>query len=185
LYKGDALEERRNKELLKQIARGDEEAFATLYEETRKDIFAFALSILNNYHDAEDIMQEVFVKVKMQARACSDFENANGWLIKVTKNTALDFIRKKKKYVINEEIARGSLYSEEKSTVAVYSVFMSELFDELKDEERQIVVLHLISDLTHKTIAKALSLPLTTVKWRYRKAILHLARISKKREWEL
>ena len=91
------MEERRNKELLSQIARGDEEAFAALYKETRKDIFAFALSILNNYHDAEDVMQEVFVKVKLQARVCESFKNANGWLIKVTKNTALDLIKKKEK----------------------------------------------------------------------------------------
>lgn len=120
--KEDALEENRNKELLRLIARGQEEAFASLYEQNRIDIFTFALSILNNYHDAEDVMQEVFI---------------------------------------------------------------SELFNELKDDERQIVVLHLISDLTHRTIAKTLKLPLTTVKWRYRKAIIHLEKISKQKEWEL
>ena len=179
------MEEKRNKELLKLIAQGDDDAFTAFYEETRRDIFAFALSILNNYHDAEDVMQDVFMKVKIQARACSEFENANGWLVRVTKNAALDFIRKKKKYVMDEEITRGSLYSEGKSTVAEYSVFISELFDELKDEEKQIVVLHLISDLTHKTIAKALSLPLTTVKWRYWKAIHHLESNANKKGWEL
>ena len=179
------MEEIRNKELLRKIAQGEEDALAILYKETRKDIFAFALSILNNYHDAEDVMQEVFVKVKLQAGVCKNFENPNGWLIKVTKNTALDFIRKKKKYIIDEEFAKDSLHTNDESRVADYSTFLSELFNELKDEERQIVVLHLISDLTHKTIAKTLNLPLTTVKWRYRKAILHLEKISKRKEWEL
>ncbi|MBR0600398.1 RNA polymerase sigma factor [Sinanaerobacter chloroacetimidivorans] len=179
------MEEIRNKELLGKIAQGEEQAFIVLYEETRKDIFAFALSILKNYHDAEDVMQEVFMKVKLQAGVCKDFENINGWLIRVTKNTALDLIRKKKKQVIDEELAKDSIHAKEESTIADYSIFISELFNELKDEERQIVVLHLISDLTHKTIAKTLGLPLTTVKWRYRKAILQLEKISKKKEWEL
>lgn len=183
--KEDALEENRNKELLRLTARGQEEAFASLYEQNRIDIFTFALSILNNYHDAEDVMQEVFVKIKLQASACKDFENANGWLMTVTKNTALDYMRKKKKCRIDEEFVKDSSISTAESSVVDYSLFISELFNELKDDERQIVVLHLISDLTHRTIAKILKLPLTTVKWRYRKAILHLEKISKQKEWEL
>lgn len=178
------MEEIRNKELLRKIAQGDENSFAVLYEETRKDIFAFALSILNNYHDAEDVMQEVFLKVKSQASGCIDFKNPNGWLIKITKNTAIDFIRKKKQYCLDEELAKGIALENEKSP-ADNSIFINELFNELTSEERQIVVLHLVSDLTHRTIAKTLNLPLTTVKWRYRKAILHLEKVSKKKEWEL
>lgn len=178
------MEERRNKELIRKIAQGDEAAFTSLYEENRRDIFAFALSILKNYHDAEDVMQEVLVKVKLQAGSCKNFENINGWLIRVTKNASFDLLRKKKE-IIDEELAMGSAQKGEESTIADHSIFIGELFDELKDEERQIVALHLISDLTHRTIAKALNLPLTTVKWRYRKAILHLKRISKEREWTL
>lgn len=179
------MEEIRNKELLRKIAKGEEEALAALYKEIRKDIFAFALSILNNYHDAEDVMQEVFVKVKLQAEVCKDFENINGWLIRVTKNTALDFIRKKKDHITDVEFTGEAVQTEEESTIAEYSIFISEIFAELKPEERQIVVLHLISDLTHKTIAKTLNLPMTTVKWRYRKAIMHLEKISKEKGWEL
>jgi RNA polymerase sigma-70 factor (ECF subfamily) len=179
------LEEIRNRELFRRIAQGEEDAFAALYEEIRKDIFAFALSILNDYHDAEDVLHEVFVKVKLQAGRCRDFENINGWLIRVTKNTAIDFIREKRRQIVDEELSKGGSHAEEEITMADHSMFISELFRELGDEERQIVVLHLISDLTHKTIAKALNLPLTTVKWRYRKAILHLEKLSKKKEWEL
>ena len=179
------MEENRNKELLRLIARDREESFISLYEETRIDIFTFALSILNNYHDAEDVMQDVFVKVKLQAGTCNDFENANGWLMRVTRNTALDFIRKKRRCVIDEEITKKSNVLAIENNVAENSLFISELFNELKPDERQIVVLHLVSDLTHRTIAKVLNLPLTTVKWRYRKAILHLEKIAKRKEWEL
>ncbi len=142
------------------------------------------MSILKNYHDAEDVMQEAFLKVKLQAGSCRNFENVSGWLIRVTKNTALDFIRKKKD-VIDGDLAGENFRTEEESTIADHSIFINQLFHELKDEERQIVVLHLVADLTHKTIAKTLNLPLTTVKWRYRKAILHLEKISKEKEWEL
>ena len=179
------MEEIRKKELLWKISQGEEGAFETLYEETRKDIFAFALSILNDYHDAEDVMQEVFLKIKLKAGVCKDFDNTAGWMIRITKNTALDLIRKKKRAVIDEDLVKNSVHTKEESGIAECSIFISELFAELGDEERQIVVLHLLSDLTHKTIAKTLNLPLTTVKWRYRKAILHLEKVSKKKGWEL
>ena len=178
------MEQIRINELLTRIAGGDETAFAALYAETRKDIFAFALSILENYHDAEDVMQEVFLKVKLQAGACKDFDNASGWLFRVARNTAIDFIRKKKEYAMDGDFVPDKITGNKDNSIAEYSIFISELFDELKEEERQIVVLHLISDLTHKTIAKILELPLTTVKWRYRRAIMHLQKISVKKEWE-
>lgn len=183
------MEEIRNKELFGKIAQGDQEAFADLYNENSKDIFAFALSILNNYHDAEDVMQEVFVKIRIHAEECKNFSNVNGWMIRVAKNQAIDWIRKKKEDVVKNPCQAsllGSIQPQEESVTENYpSVFISEICDELRDEERQVVVLHLISDLTHKTIAEILRLPLTTVKWRYRRAIQKLEKIAKKKGWEL
>lgn len=179
------MEEIRNQELIGKIAQGEESALAALYKEIGKDVFAFALSILENYHDAEDVTQEVFLKIKLQAGSCMGFKNINGWIIRITKNTSLDLIKKRKNSFIDEEMAKCAADKEAMSFNAECSIFIREIFNELKAEERQIVVLHLLSDLTHKSIAKALDLPLTTVKWRYRKAISHLKKLSNKKGWEL
>lgn len=177
------MEETRNQELMKKIAYGEEAALSALYKEIGTDVFAFALSILKNYHDAEDVMQEVFLKIRSQASTCRDFKSVNGWIIRITKNTALDFIRKKKRHIVDEELAKGAIDRDRTNSLAEHSIFINEVFNELTDQERPIVVLHLMSDLTHKSIAKALDLPLTTVKWRYRKAILHLEKIWEKEGW--
>ena len=177
------MKEARNRELVRKIAQGEESALAALYGEVGKDVFTFALSILKNYHDAEDVMQEVFLKIQSHAPACLTFKSVNGWIVSVTKNTALDLIRKKKRDVVDEELAKTAMDTDGTSSLAQHSIFINEMFQELTDQERPIVVLHLLSDLTHKSIAEALDLPLTTVKWRYRKAILHLEKVWEREGW--
>ncbi|MDD4564634.1 MAG: RNA polymerase sigma factor [Eubacteriales bacterium] len=181
------MEEIRNRELISRIAKGEEEALAILYKEISKDVFVFALSVLENYHDAEDVMQEVFLKIKLHARTCKSFKNINGWIIRITKNTAIDYIRKRKKDIIDEDLAKDTvdMKNANTGTIAEQSIFITEIFDELKGEERQILILRLVSDLTHRSIAEALDLPLATVKWRYRKAISCLEELSNKKGWEL
>ena len=52
-----------NDKLIKEIAKGNMEALHTLYEKTNKSIYAYALSITKDPHDAEDILQETFLKI--------------------------------------------------------------------------------------------------------------------------
>jgi RNA polymerase sigma-70 factor (ECF subfamily) len=54
-------------ELLIRIAEGDMEAFRNLYELTDKAVYGFALSILKNHHDAEDVMQDTYIKIRSAA----------------------------------------------------------------------------------------------------------------------
>ena len=51
-------------ELLERIKRGDEEAFGELYRQTSRQVFAYLLTIVDEYHTAEDLTQDTYIKIR-------------------------------------------------------------------------------------------------------------------------
>ena len=75
---GSDTNSKRLGELIHNIADGDRGALAELYKLTNKDVYAFALSILKNIHDAEDVLQDCFVRIYSSAGSYSDRGEAYG-----------------------------------------------------------------------------------------------------------
>jgi RNA polymerase sigma factor (sigma-70 family) len=165
------LDAQRNDYLIRQLAAGDMGALSELYTETDRAVFAYALSIVNNYALAEDVMQEVFIKIRLCAGSYKASTNPNGWIMTITRNAALDMLKKLKREVSIDEMYMHSYAAEDD----VDLIFMKEALEKLKQSERQIVTLYLINDISQKDIARHLRLPLTTVKWRYRAALKKLS----------
>ena len=162
--------------LLGEIAAGDLAALAKLYELMQKDVLLFALSITRNLMLAEDVRQETFVKIYRQASKYSAGTNALGFVFTVTKNTALDMLRHARHEIPNDEALWNTTYNTRENDV-VDKLLLKQVITELKPHERQILLLHLVSGYTHKEIASLLHLPVTTVQWRYRKALQQISRI--------
>lgn len=82
------------------IALGNKDALSNIYYNTKHIVYGFSLSILKNIHEAEDILQEVFIKIYENA----DSYQANGkplaWILTITKNLSLMKLRKKKHHEI-------------------------------------------------------------------------------------
>ena len=83
--------------MIGRIADGDKEAFLALYDATSAKLFGVALRVLKDKADAEDVLQEVYVKVWKNA----DRYRANGlspmtWLITIARNTSIDRLRTRK-----------------------------------------------------------------------------------------
>ena len=140
------LEER----LLPLVGQGDPEAFEVLYRSTEKAVYALALSILRNPHDAEDIVQETYLKVRAAAHLYVPQGKPLAWLFTITKNLCRDLLR-----------------GQSRTEAALKA---------LGEEERQVVLLHAASGLKHREIARDLGLPLSTVLSRYSRALKKLQR---------
>lgn len=149
------------------IQSGDEKAFEQLYALMKKGVFAFLYSMTNNYHVAEELMQDIFIKVKQNIHSYRE-KDFVAWVLQIAKNLCLNYLKREKRSVyLSEETARTIV--DEKSD------FTTPVLDTVKkilpDDEYKIVTLFVVGGYKHKEIAVLLDLPLGTVTWKYSKAI--------------
>lgn len=81
-------------ELIDQAKSGDPEAFRRLFEQYQQPVFNFIARMIGHHHDAEDILQEVFVKVYWNLAALRDAQSFQAWLFSAAKNEAINYLRK-------------------------------------------------------------------------------------------
>jgi RNA polymerase sigma factor (sigma-70 family) len=72
---------------------GDSTAFGLLVDKYKASIYALACSKLHNFHDAEDVTQEVFVKAYRNLRKLRRWDNFFAWLYSITSNLCKDFLQ--------------------------------------------------------------------------------------------
>ncbi len=159
--------------LIAKIAAGDMDALHTMYEHSHKSIYGYALSIVKNTHDADDILQETVIKVYEKANEYVPMGKPMAWIFTICRNLANDRLRRKSKTDdyddTHPEIPDLSAIQD-----ADNRLLMEELFKLLSDEEKQILMLHALSGLKHKEIASVLGLSLGTVLSKYHRAIKKL-----------
>ena len=160
--------------LLIGIAEGNRQAFEVLYEKTRKSIYAYALSILKNPADAEDVMQDTYLKIRSAAHLYRPEGKPLAWMFTITRNICLMRIRQQKHL---------SLYSYEEAPPEADFLQIDNLEDRivmqtalkvLKDEECQIIILHAVTGLKHREISSLLQIPLSTVLSKYNRGLKKL-----------
>lgn len=146
--------------------------FKKLFDENKKYVFAIALSILRDFELAEDVLQEVYIKLFQQMKY-QEISNVKAWLITVSRTKALDQYRKKKREITgldSDYFERLECTSEDPLEKLVLSKYL-ELLDQ---EERQIVIMKGIMGMKHREIANIVDIPLGTAIWKYNAAIKKL-----------
>lgn len=157
------------KVIFNRIRNGDRTAFSDLFLNYRKLVFSVAMSIINNYDSANDITQNVFLKLYILDKDKFPASSELSWLYTVAKNESLVFMRRKPKEVSiegYEEVPDQDVFQEVISKDTYYS-----LVKNLPQEQREIVTLKVLGGLTHKEIATILKMPIGTVQWKYHKAV--------------
>lgn len=169
-YEYNSQENRRLETAIQKMASGDKNALADLYERTHTAIYAFIVSILKDKHTADDVFQEVYLKVYENASSYAAKGKPMAWLITIAKNQCLMQFRK--------VTATESLEDVEELWTTNPDVeermLLEAAFKQISDEERNIIVLHVLSGLKHREIAKILDLPLATVLSKYHRGLKKL-----------
>lgn len=169
------MEKRQIDKLLIKISRGDNEAFVSFYENTKRGVFHFLYSYLRNYEDTEDAMQTVYLKVKLNADKYRPGTNGIAWLLQIAKNQALNEIKSSKRTEYTETFT--PVYEPE--PLGEITETMQRV---LTDEERYIVTLHVLWKYKHREIAKELGVPTGTVTSKYKRSIARLKNALKEEE---
>jgi RNA polymerase sigma-70 factor (ECF subfamily) len=153
---------------------GDMKAFEALFLEFKGLVFKNAVFMTGNRTEAEDILQEVFIKVW---RSRQDFDPEKGkfvtWLYKITLNQCISNHRKKRpdSLSLDEELLnfpdsiKTDLIEENLINKMEYEKLMEEL-TQMDNKHKQVLILRYFNDLSYSEIAEILEIPLGTVKSR-------------------
>lgn len=167
-------------DLMHRVAQGDEAAFRHLYEKYLDAVYSMALKITRDPNMAEDVAQEVFLRLWQRAE---QYRSKRGrllaWLLSITRNHAIDRIRYHNRRPVAEEEPDLTRLDTAKRTI--WQAFEDDVLrlslDELPPEQRQCLELAFFYGLSHSDIADMLNVPLGTVKSRIRLGLQKLRAI--------
>lgn len=178
--------ERSDVQLINNYLEGDKESLEILIGRYLKSIHSFVYKYVGNGAEAEDVTQEVFVKVWRNLKKFDRKHSFKTWIFTIAKNTAIDWLKKKKaipfsrfdtedggNFIIDtlaDTAPRQSELFDSQNIAQAFSV----LLDKLSDSYRSVLLLHYNNNLTFREIAEATGDPLHTVKSRHRRALIKL-----------
>lgn len=157
-----------------QVAQKSDIAFAKLYKLTSDSVYGFALSVLKNTHDAEDVLQDCYISIYNAAPTYRSDGKPMAWILTITRNLCYQKLRKNSKIsdIPEEDWER---YLDSKDNISIEDkMIISACMNILSDDERQIVVLHAVAGFKHKEIAHILDMHLSTVLSKYNRALKKL-----------
>ena len=172
--------------------RGDKDGLRQVYEEYVSYIYGIVRSLLASREEAEDVTSEFFIKLWEKSDSYRAGNGHKGWMATIARNLAIDTLRKKRREEPVDfqmragsgeedctEAASRALHATDGKSVedeVVGSLTVKEAFSLLKEPEREVVHLKIMSGMTFQEIADLLGSPMGTVTWRYREAMKKLRR---------
>lgn len=176
-------------------ADGNDSAFETLVRKYEKLVSTCVYSIVGNSEDVLDVSQETFLKVYKSIGSFNGESEFSTWLYRIAKNTALDFVRRRKSASISidssgEEgegfdIPDESTYASPEKTALKNekSKVLHKAIGCLSEEHREIIILRDLNDYSYEEIADMLNIESGTVKSRLHRAREALRKILLKENY--
>lgn len=162
----------------------DPQALAGLYRKTSSAVYGFALTILRNPQDAEDVVHDCYLSVYSAAADYRSSGKPLAWILTITRNLCLMKLRERGKTAdLPQEDWERWLEGREGVTPEDRLV-LTECMTRLSPEERQVVALHAVAGFKHREIGELLDLPLATVLSKYRRALKKLRDLLTRGETE-
>lgn len=173
-------------QLLRRIAEQDHQAVGEFYDQVAGILFSTAVRILRDTHDAEEIVQEVFIQIWGKAR---DFDPAKGtaihWTLAITRHRCLDRLRSRQRRsrlveemtgmtAVTESTGAESMHPSSRLLSGEEITAVRAAVAELPPEQRTAIEMAFFSGLSHADIAESLGEPLGTVKARIRRGMMKL-----------
>ncbi|PAE34577.1 RNA polymerase sigma factor SigW [Neobacillus sp. YX16] len=167
------------KKRIKQVIKGDQDAFAEIVEIYSNSIFQLGYRMLGNRHEAEDIAQEAFIRAYVNIKSFNQDLKFSTWLFRIATNLCIDRIRKKKPdYYLDAEVSGTdglTMYSQlssnsplpenELESLELQETVQKEIL-KLPEKYRSVIVLKYMEELSLNEISEILDMPLGTVKTR-------------------
>ena len=176
-----------DEQLVINYLKGDEKSLEVLIKRYLKPIYNFAFQFVGNSPEAEDITQEVFVKMWRNLKKFNRQKKFKTWIFAIAKNTGLDFLRKKKKLStlsLEEYFYLSDLSSSPKEIFEKENLKekIQEAIEKLSLKTKEILNLYYIEGFNLREIGEILEESINTVKSKHRRAIAKLKNILRLEE---
>jgi RNA polymerase sigma-70 factor (ECF subfamily) len=169
-------------ELLERFAKGDARAFAGLVSQYQKKVYYLAYQMLGNHLDADEVVQETFVRIYRRRKELTDVTNFTSFLVRVATNYAIDLLRKQKGHSqiddstalpgeVQMELARQVRTPHEELRDKVLMEEIRRALDTLPPRQKITALLHDVEGYSKAEVAEILGCPEATVR-----SNLHIAR---------
>ncbi len=153
---------RTDQALVRRAQLGDHDCFAVLLHRHYRAVFAVAIAYLENRADAEDACQNAFVKAHRQLATCRNPDRFRAWLAQIVRNEAHNIAGRSPDRRLTElspdEHAATTTLPDEGLVNAEHRERVWNALRQLRGAEREVVLLHVLDDLSHSAIARALGI---------------------------
>jgi RNA polymerase sigma-70 factor (ECF subfamily) len=153
--------------------RAEEEALAGLVSQYAGTLYRVAYSVLRNPSDAEDAVQEAFLRVLRHRETLNEVRDQRVWLIRIVWNIVLDRKRRAKTRPETDDVAElarvlpaAGLSAEERAAAAQHHAHVLACVEQLPAKERQVLMLSAFEELTSVEIASVLGITESSVRSR-------------------
>jgi RNA polymerase sigma factor (sigma-70 family) len=166
--------------LLVHAGRGDQQAFAALYQRTSSKLFGVCLRMLGQRHEAEEVLQETYITVWRRA---GGFDATRGsaitWLVTLARNKAIDRLRQHRERLLGdplllEEIADTRPTPPADTETSQERERLQRCLDALEPSQRRAVREAFFTGATYNELAARCKVPLGTMKSWIRRSLLQL-----------
>jgi RNA polymerase sigma-70 factor, ECF subfamily len=161
--------------LLTRMAQRDPKALDIFYTRHARVVFSLALTMLGDHTRATNLTQDVFLLVWRSAGTYQLTDSARSWLLRLTRNRAIDELRRDRRRLASESTLPEQRFHALPAPLALTDAAerqtVRDAMDTLPAEQRDALVLAFFQGLSHQEIATYLHTPLGTIKARIRRAL--------------
>ncbi len=154
-----------------EIASGNKKALERVYNEYGRMILSVAYQITGDFGEAEDVLQDTMIRILRLSHTYKKGTNPKAWVLKVTKNSAVDKIKEKKHTLSLEEIPEKEKAQSAFEPQTLQQIMLRDALNTLSDEEKLIVKLRIYADLSHSEIANVIEKNTVSVRKKYQRAL--------------
>lgn len=168
-----------DEDLIQRALQGEQKAYQILFEEYKQAIFHIVFKIVHSSEEAEDLVQETFIKAFSSLKTYNPSYRFSTWLYKIAANASIDHIRKKRINAfsldrpvktedgeVEIEVADTSYNPERDLTDKQNQISIVDAIASLPEKYKQVIVMRHQQDQSYEEIARALRVPVGTVKAR-------------------
>lgn len=159
--------------LIERICKDDPTAFKTFYDTINETLYAYLLSLTQNHQDAEDLLQETYLRVRASAHLYRPKGKPLAWVFTIARNLAnmhhrgASRIQDLSDEDLENRFAHGSMDAHDR-------LVLHSLLEDLEEKQRSIILLHAVSGFKLVEISRHLELPLSTVLSSYNRGLRKL-----------